>query len=456
MPSVFLSYSHKDEVWKDRLKTHLGVLENQKLLETWDDRRIGGGDNWFEEIQDAMAKASVAVLLISADFLTSRFVLEEEIPRLLQRRQEDGMTVLPVIARSCAWQDVSWLREIKVRPLDGQPLAGFRGDRRDAELANIAREIQRMVQVEDRELARGLRERQDDFLSRVEDLCRHHEPEATVTRYPSPGRADSYLRVTRRKGNIKDVYPVGIIEHGLSREDFQFFLDQIDAPYRRNDPGLISVLVYGGESAAQDLVSEAERRRVHLQSFLEYQGLIDFRTYLAGQTAQLEKDPIYPPRLYVEQRMRTVSLLGPGEEESEDALAKVRDWLASPYGRFLVLLGDFGTGKTFLLHQLARRMGTADAGLVPILLQMRSLEKGRSLDALLAQHFAQEKMEGFIADLPEDQLLQACKEGGEISAANSTSSSSPAGFLNSNAFTPRERPRGCRSRNAGRRSPCSR
>jgi hypothetical protein len=76
MPSVFLSYSHKDEVWKDRLKTHLGVLD----LETWDDRRIEAGANWFEEIQDAMAHASVAVLLISADFLTSRFIRGEEVP----------------------------------------------------------------------------------------------------------------------------------------------------------------------------------------------------------------------------------------------------------------------------------------------------------------------------------------------------------------------------------------
>ncbi len=65
MPSVFLSYSHKDEVWKDRLRTHLGVLEKQGLLETWDDRRIGAGSDWFEEIQAAMARASVAVLLIS-------------------------------------------------------------------------------------------------------------------------------------------------------------------------------------------------------------------------------------------------------------------------------------------------------------------------------------------------------------------------------------------------------
>jgi predicted NACHT family NTPase len=58
-----------------------------------------------------------------------------------------------------------------------------------------------------------------------------------------------------------------------------------------------------------------------------------------------------------------------------------------------VILGDFGTGKTFLLQELARRMGEQRDGLVPILLQMRSLEKGRSLDALIGQHFGQERME---------------------------------------------------------------
>jgi len=44
VPSVFLSYSHKDEDWKKRLRTHLGVLESQGLLDVWDDRRIEGGD----------------------------------------------------------------------------------------------------------------------------------------------------------------------------------------------------------------------------------------------------------------------------------------------------------------------------------------------------------------------------------------------------------------------------
>jgi hypothetical protein len=36
MPSVFLSYSHKDEDWKKRLRTHLAVLEAEGLLDVWD------------------------------------------------------------------------------------------------------------------------------------------------------------------------------------------------------------------------------------------------------------------------------------------------------------------------------------------------------------------------------------------------------------------------------------
>jgi len=141
MPTVFISYSHKDEDWKDRLVTHLGVMQQEAILDLWDDRRIGAGENWYQEIQVAMDAASVAVLMVSANFLTSNFILREEVPRLLKRRKEDGMRIFPVIIRPCAWKQVKWLTQMNLRPKDGKPIS--RGDEHqiDTDMAAIANEI---------------------------------------------------------------------------------------------------------------------------------------------------------------------------------------------------------------------------------------------------------------------------------------------------------------------------
>lgn len=144
-PAVFISYSHKDEDWKDRLLEHLGVLEEEGLLQTWNDRSIGAGDEWFEEIQDAMNAARVAVFLVSAASLKSKFIRHKEIPHLLDRREKEGMTFFPVIVKSCVWGELPWLSRFQARPRDGKPLADFRGNRRDAELAKIAKEILEIV-----------------------------------------------------------------------------------------------------------------------------------------------------------------------------------------------------------------------------------------------------------------------------------------------------------------------
>jgi len=144
-PTVFISYSHKDEPWKDRLVTHLDVLQRQGLLDLWDDRRISAGAEWYPEIRQAIDRARVAVLLVSADFLTSDFILGEEVPRLLQRRDEEGLRVFPVIVRPCAWQRVKWLARMQARPRDGRPLSAGDEHQVDADLAAIAEEIASIV-----------------------------------------------------------------------------------------------------------------------------------------------------------------------------------------------------------------------------------------------------------------------------------------------------------------------
>ena len=140
-PTVFISYSHKDEEWKDRLASHLGVLQHEGLLDVWDDRRIGGGEDWYPKIEEAIKKASVAILLISANFLTSNFILKEEIPRLLELRAKKGMRIFPVVIKSCAWNQVKWVSQMNLRPEDGKPISGGTEHQIDTDLTNIANEV---------------------------------------------------------------------------------------------------------------------------------------------------------------------------------------------------------------------------------------------------------------------------------------------------------------------------
>ncbi len=144
-PTIFISYSHKDERLKDRLVSHLGVLQQEGLLEVWEDRRIGAGKDWEQEIEAALNKARVAILLISDHFLNSKFILTKEVPVLMQRRISDGLRVIPVILSDCPWRKVSWLSPIQSRPRDGRALTSFTGNKRNQELSKIATEVSELM-----------------------------------------------------------------------------------------------------------------------------------------------------------------------------------------------------------------------------------------------------------------------------------------------------------------------
>src|SRR5512135_1581824 len=99
--TVFICYCHSDQKALARLHKHLAPLEQQGLVERWDDTRIKPGARWLEEIEAALQSAKVAVLLVSADFLGSSFITRKEIPAILKAGQSRGLVVLPVILSPC-------------------------------------------------------------------------------------------------------------------------------------------------------------------------------------------------------------------------------------------------------------------------------------------------------------------------------------------------------------------
>ena len=95
---VFVSYSHRDKPrWLERVQKHLKPLARDGKLDLWDDTRIRAGERWRQEIEAALARADVAILLISADFYASAFIATEELPPLLEAEQsERGLKILGV------------------------------------------------------------------------------------------------------------------------------------------------------------------------------------------------------------------------------------------------------------------------------------------------------------------------------------------------------------------------
>lgn len=125
---LFISYSHRDAAWLERLRAHLEPLRRTGQLDYWDDTRIAPGQVWRTEISRALAEAKVAVLLVSEAFLASEFIREQELPYLLSSAENDGLLVIPVIVSPCGFLQVEALSQYQsinppVRPLDALPEA---------------------------------------------------------------------------------------------------------------------------------------------------------------------------------------------------------------------------------------------------------------------------------------------------------------------------------------------
>ncbi len=145
-PTVFISYSSKDREWLDRLLPHLDLLKKQKLLDIWEDSRIDGGDIWFEEIKRAMNSSSIAILLVTANFLSSDFVLKEEVPHFLQEQRLRGMIIIPILIRPCLWEAIPWIKAIQMLPGKGKSVAVDFKDNWDTPFMQAAGLVLRKIQ----------------------------------------------------------------------------------------------------------------------------------------------------------------------------------------------------------------------------------------------------------------------------------------------------------------------
>jgi hypothetical protein len=127
---VFISYSHKDERFRDELQTHLRPYLRKGTIAAWSDVQIEPGSKWFDEIKAALTKTAIAVMLVSPDFLASDFIHEHELGPLLREAEAGGVEIHWVLIRDCSWRESPLKNHQSVLPPE-KPLAGMPKAKRD-------------------------------------------------------------------------------------------------------------------------------------------------------------------------------------------------------------------------------------------------------------------------------------------------------------------------------------
>ena len=134
---AFISYSHKDKRYLHELTTHLAPYVQSEMVDVWDDTQIHPGSRWREEIEKALQSAKVAVLLVSADFLASDFIMNIELPSLLAASEQEEIIFLSVVLRPCAFTNID-IGQFQSVNTPSNPLSKMKRVKRDEVWSKVA------------------------------------------------------------------------------------------------------------------------------------------------------------------------------------------------------------------------------------------------------------------------------------------------------------------------------
>lgn len=139
---IFISYSHVDSRWLDRLHKHLAQLRREGSIEAWYDREITAGGKLHDEIARELGEADIFIAALSPDFIASSYCYDVELQEALRREVEGGLVVVPIVFEPCDWLSTP-LSNFKALPDEGKPVSEFANE--NVALLAITGELRRIL-----------------------------------------------------------------------------------------------------------------------------------------------------------------------------------------------------------------------------------------------------------------------------------------------------------------------
>lgn len=145
---VFISYSHKDQEWFNKLQLMLAPVEAFHGIKVWDDKEIMPGEYWNSAIKTALSQTRVAICLVSQNFLNSNYISSTELTYFMEEASRQNVQIFP-IAISQVDEDKNPLSAIQYVNNPAEPFDTLTSEKQHAILTNMVEQLIAVMRRED-------------------------------------------------------------------------------------------------------------------------------------------------------------------------------------------------------------------------------------------------------------------------------------------------------------------
>mgnify|MGYP006101560803 FL=1 len=170
--NIFFAYSREDSDLRERLDKHLSGLKRRNYINTWFDGQIEAGTEWEKEIDFALSKADIILLLISADFIASDYCFDVEMKKAISRHEKGDAVIIPIILHPCDWSDLPFSK-IQGLPQNGKAITSENWKSPEFALSEIAKSIKETVE--------SLRQTKNKHLRAINEVLNEKDYELRIT-----------------------------------------------------------------------------------------------------------------------------------------------------------------------------------------------------------------------------------------------------------------------------------